>query len=51
MLLPARDSLGCPGLGASAVAGVAASDEFGPEGCSGMVDAEPRGSVKSTTRF
>ena len=41
----------CTGLAASPVAGVGAIEEFGPDCGSTMVDADPCGSVRSTSRL
>lgn len=41
----------CTSLDASPVAGVGAMEELGPDCGSAMVDADPRGSVRSTSRL
>ena len=47
---PLRD-LAVPVFFSSPVAGLGAMEEFWPDGGSPVVDAEPCGAVRSTTRF
>ena len=48
---PLRDLVLAPAFSSPPVAGVRTMEEFGPDSGSAMVDAEPCGAVRSTTRF